>query len=253
MERVLHLVTASERGDLADQALALDAVWQPFMLKDPYSAMLVRSILSLLDWTFFLIDDAAPDDLLGRALTVPIEWKQPLDELPDRGWDAAIELGLECTANRLTPSAICALEITLDPKATGRGLSRICLSELRRIGIERGLTHLFAPVRPTTKTDHQHEPMEAFIRRETASGDLADPWLRTHAQLGAEIIKVARLSMVISGTFEQWREWTGLDLAACGASVEVPGGLTPLLINQTERTAAYIEPNVWMSHRLAAP
>jgi hypothetical protein len=118
MERILHLATASERPDLADQALALDAVWQPFMLKDPYSATLIRNILSFLDWTFFLIDASAPDDLLGRAITVPIEWKQPLDELPDRGWDAAIELGLECISNGLTPSAMCALEQDLSQRTS---------------------------------------------------------------------------------------------------------------------------------------
>ena len=55
--------------------------------------------------------------------------------------------------------------------------------------------------------------------------------------------------MTIAGTLEQWRGWTGLPLDRSG-DIEVPGGLVPLHVDVEAGSAVYVEPNVWMRHRL---
>ena len=76
----------------------------------------------------------------------------------------------------------------------------------------------------------------------------ADPWLRTHVQAGAQIIGVAPRSMVITGSLEQWRTWTGLPFDASGP-VRVPGALVPVHCDVAADLAVYVEPNVWVRHR----
>ena len=69
-----------------------------------------------------------------------------------------------------------------------------------------------------------------------------------HVRAGGTIESVAKRSMVIPGTLDEWREWTGLAFDASGP-VEVPGALAPVLCDVERGTAVYVEPNVWVRHR----
>ena len=53
--------------------------------------------------------------------------------------------------------------------------------------------------------------------------------------------------MKITGTVEEWQEWTGMAFRDEGAHV-FPGGLAPLTV--IDGLGRYWEPNVWMVHRL---
>jgi hypothetical protein len=55
--------------------------------------------------------------------------------------------------------------------------------------------------------------------------------------------------MVITGTLAEWRAWTGLPFDQPG-EVEVPGALVPVVCAPEHDYAAYVEPDVWMRHRL---
>lgn len=68
---------------------------------------------------------------------------------------------------------------------------------------------------------------------------------------GAEILKVAPKSMVISGSLEEWRDWTGLPFDRTG-EVIVPKALVPVQCVVEHDYAVYVEPNVWVRHDLAA-
>jgi hypothetical protein len=92
--------------------------------------------------------------------------------------------------------------------------------------------------------------MKDYISRVREDGLPSDPWLRVHARLGARIVKVCPLSMVIAGTLQQWREWTGLALEESG-DIDVDGALTPLHVSIEHDHAVYAEPNVWVHHKLA--
>lgn len=221
------------------------------MLQDPHSRVYVNNLEAFAAWIWFLVATEDPNILLGRILTVPFRWDQDLQNLPDRGWDEAIELGVETQLLGTDPNTMCALEITLDSQARGRHLSSVCFAHLHRIAMERQLTNFVAPVRPTSKADNRDESMPDFLRRAGPDGLSADPWLRTHQSVGGRIIKVAPMSMTITGTFNDWFKWTGMELERFGTAADVAGGLVPLLIDHSNEIAAYIEPNVWVAHEVA--
>lgn len=248
----VDIVVSSDRPEFAADAMALDSVWPMFMLQDPQSERLLEHISELADWLFYVVDRTT-DKLVGRIVSVPWSWPFPSEQLPARGWDAAIDLAIQCVTRSERPTDACALEITLHPSVAGRGLSAVCLTALREVAAERGCQRLFAPVRPTTKTDAQRVPMRDFIRRRRPDGELEDPWLRVHERLGASTVGVAPLSMTVTGTLDEWRSWTGLAFDGDEASVEVPGGLVPVLVDRHEGVGCYVEPNVWMCHALQTP
>ena len=131
----------------------------------------------------------------------------------------------------------------------GTRLSVDLLTAGRRNVIGLGFTDLFGPVRPTRKDREPEVPMADYLARFRPDGLPEDPWVRTHVRLGARIVKIRPLSMTIPGTLAQWREWTGLPLTESGPVV-IPGGLVPAHVSVEHGHAVYIEPNVWMHHRL---
>lgn len=188
---------------------------------------------------------------IAKAMCVPLAWSgSSWDELPDRGWDAVLEQGVADARAGRQPTAASALEITIRPHLRGTGLSAVMLRAMRAAVQELGLRDLVAPVRPSAKSDHPHEAMADYIRRFRDDGLPVDPWLRVHARAGARIIKVAPLSMVVPGTLTDWRLWTGLPFDTSGEAV-VPGALSTVHVNLKQDHAVYVEPNVWMHHRIA--
>jgi hypothetical protein len=69
--------------------------------------------------------------------------------------------------------------------------------------------------------------------------------------MGARVVKVCPLSMIVPGTLAQWREWSGLGLTASG-SYDVAGALSPVHVSVEHDHGVYVEPNVWVHHRLAS-
>jgi hypothetical protein len=55
----------------------------------------------------------------------------------------------------------------------------------------------------------------------------------------------AEEAMLIEGSPDDWREWTGLELRADGDYV-VPGALVPVRV--TDGHGVYREPCVWLHH-----
>jgi hypothetical protein len=70
-----------------------------------------------------------------------------------------------------------------------------------------------------------------------------------HVREGGQVVKMCPASMAIAGSLAQWREWTGLPFDTSGP-VTVPGALTPVEVSVPHDRAVYIEPNVWIRHRL---
>jgi hypothetical protein len=93
--------------------------------------------------------------------------------------------------------------------------------------------------------------MPDYAGRVRSDGLPVDPWLRVHVRLGARIVKVCPLSMVVPGTLSDWREWTGLPLNGSGLH-DIPEALVPVHVSVEHDHAVYVEPNVWVHHRLAA-
>ena len=113
----------------------------------------------------------------------------------------------------------------------------------------RGFADLYAPLRPTMKDMEPFTPFPDYAARRRDDGLPWDPWVRTHVRAGARIIKVAPCSMTIAGTLAEWSQWTGMEFERSG-DIPVPGALCPVHVSCEHDHAVYVEPNLWVHHRI---
>jgi GNAT superfamily N-acetyltransferase len=243
----LEIVTLAERPGLMDVFWDMETSWPEFMKHDPIG----NSYYSCLE-EYFLDHVLVALDATGRivAKAFSASFRLPDGDLPDAGWDFALRNALLTRIWGQAPNAITAAEIAVEPALQGTGVSSVMLAALRDNAARLGFAELLAPVRPTGKDD-LHEPMAAYAVRTRDDGLPVDPWLRVHVRAGGRIDRVAPRSMVIPGTVEEWREWTGLPFDTTGP-VDVPGALAPVLCDAEHGTAVYVEPNVWVRHATGA-
>lgn len=233
-----------------DGVIALDELWPPFMLQD-ICAKLIDSDVRLLDWVFAVVADGdETDEVLGRALSIPLRWDSDDERFPERGWDAAIVDSVRCFQQELEPNTMCLLEVTLRPSLRGSDASRTCLQAVKDIARQRGLEAVVVPVRPFGKSRRQDLTMEQYIDLRDRDGLPIDSWLRLHIEAGGRVAGVAPMSMIVAGTYANWAKWTGLDMHDHTDRVTVPEALAPVVLHAQEDIAIYVEPNVWVEHDL---
>ena len=188
--------------------------------------------------------DEDSDDVVAEVNSLPV--RVDLNALPSRGWDDVMERGTTSTED---PSAVTAISVAIRPDRHGQGLSRLCLERMRATVGAHGFEHLVAPVRPSWKARYPLVPIDRYVGWKTSEGQPFDPWLRVHARLGAAIVRPCPESMTITGTVSDWEQWTGLEFPESGDYL-VPGALELVTIDREADRGVYVEPNVWMHHKL---
>jgi len=185
---------------------------------------------------------------VARAATVPFSWPgDPGTDLPPGGYDAVI---LAAAADRLAGrrgDRLAGIEVAVAPHARGQGLSARMLDAVRANAARLGYRHVVVPVRPNGKHRYPDLSLPGYLARTRPDGLPEDPWLRVHVRAGGRIVSVAPYSMIIAGTLDRWREWTGLPFDRDGP-VRVPGALVPVQCEVAADRAVYVEPNVWVYH-----
>ncbi|WP_369360916.1 N-acetyltransferase [Streptomyces sp. cg2] len=265
----MDITTLAERPALVPRIYDIDENWPAFIPHDPVAAAYLGRVPE--DFPHYCVVATEGERVVARGLSVPFEADVDTDadvdvdggeELPDGGWDRVLTWafrdrramrGRERHQEHRTRKTVAgALEITVDTACLGRGLSSRMLAALRDAVGRQGHDTLLAPVRPTAKHLEPHVPMAEYIRRRRGDGLPADPWLRVHVRAGGTIEKVAPASMTVSGSLGQWRRWTGLPFDRDGR-IEVPGALVPVHCDVAQDHAVYVEPNVWVRHRVERP
>jgi hypothetical protein len=112
-----------------------------------------------------------------------------------------------------------------------------------------GFKDMVAPVRPNRKHLVPDMPIEEYAALVREDGMPRDSWLRVHVRAGGRIVGTCKRAMVIPGTLDEWRSWTGLPFDESGPVV-VPGALVPVQCSVEHDYAVYVEPAVWVHHRL---
>ncbi|MEA2265904.1 MAG: hypothetical protein QOE27_1487 [Solirubrobacteraceae bacterium] len=244
---IASFVTLAERPDLIEAMWSMPNTWAPFMLQDPVGTRYFGQLPDRFpEFQVLALDRAG--SIVGKVHSVPFSWTGSEDNLPERGWDGIIERAFDETGPE-PANAASLIEARLAPEHRGTGLSRELLAAARGNAARLGARDLFGPVRPTGKAEEPRTPMPDYAGRVRSDGLPVDPWLRVHVRLGARIVKVCPLSMVVPGTLGDWREWTGLPLKETGLH-DVPEGLVPVHVSVEHDHAVYVEPNVWVHHRL---
>lgn len=191
-------------------------------------------------WQQLALDGDRP---VGFFNSVPLPFDGVDADLPPEGWDWAIDLATRSTV--VEPKVACAIQIVVDPALHGHGYARHLVSQMKANAAALGCDRLYVPIRPTRKSEFPLEPMEEYARRTRADGQPFDPWLRVHKSLGARLLHPCPRAMVIEGSREQWRRWSGASLESDGEHI-VAGALAPVTVRGDRVT--YIEPNLWLRH-----
>jgi GNAT superfamily N-acetyltransferase len=243
----IQLPTGAERPDLRPRARDLMAVWPEFMHHDPICNRFFGRVRSEYAELQFFGWDEDNDAVVAEGNALPAAWDGDPRTLPDEGLDAVLEAGF--ADDRTKPNVLSALQIMIAAAHQGEGLSPRMVERMAEIGREHGFRALIAPVRPSLKHRYPLTPIDRYVTWRRPDGTHFDPWLRTHERLGGEILKVAPRSMTIPGTVAEWEEWAGMAFPESG-SYMVPGALVPVEIERDDDRGVYLEPNVWMAHRL---
>ncbi len=242
----LTISVLADRPDLVDAVWAMPNPWPEFMRHDPIGGLYYANVETrFAEYALVAHDDG---EVVACAYSVPFLLGG--GPLPDNGWDFVIRTSLLTSLAGDEPDAVSAVEIVVRHDRQGTGLSHRMLEAMRDNAARHGFRELVAPVRPNGRTD-VHEPMSAYAARVREDGLPVDPWLRVHVRAGGRIEKVAPRSMVVPGTLEEWREWTGLPFDRTGP-VLVPRALVPVHCDVENGVATYVEPNVWVVHRTGA-
>jgi hypothetical protein len=198
-------------------------------------------------FTAFNIMLVRDDEPVATGWGVPIRWNGEIADLPSGYTDTtrrAVELH-EASGHADT-FVICGGIV--NRSLSRRGMAAELISALRDLPVAASLPRVIAPVRPTLKPAYPLTPIETFTSWTRPDGLPFDPWLRTHVRVGGRILATAPHSQTMTGTVEQWQEWTGLQLPSTGQYV-IPDGLSPLHIDHEANLGTYTEPNVWVQHR----
>ncbi|MER8233780.1 N-acetyltransferase [Streptomyces sp. NPDC094049] len=246
----LTISTLAERPELEGPMWGMSDLWPEFMMHDPVGWVNIGRIVRELP-EYVLVATDAGGEIVARGFSVP--FRLDVDgrrELPLRGWDEVLLWAFSDLKHGREADTVSAIEITVDTGFLGRGVSHRMLAAMRDNAARRGFAELVAPVRPNGKHLEAGSPIHEYAFRAREDDGLPhDPWLRVHVRAGGTIEKVAPASMTIAGSVEEWRSWTGLPFDTDGP-VEVEGALVPVHCEAARGYAVYVEPNVWVRHRL---
>ena len=244
------IATLEQRPELIERVWDMPDQWDEFMDHDPIAESLFGPVVKSYRQLAVAATDSNDEIVAhGTAMAFRLD-ADGRRALPDRGWDQALVWAHQDLVRGVEPDTACALEVSVHTDWLGRGLSGQVFAALRAAARSAGFVTLLAPVRPSAKHHEPDTPMDDYARRTREDGLPTDPWLRVHARLGGVIERVAPASQTVTGSLDEWRSWSGVDLPANGP-VHVPGGLVPLQCIADHGVAIYVEPNVWVRHDLA--
>lgn len=192
----------------------------------------------------FLISET--NELIGFINAIPIFWDQPMNELPNQGWDWLVKKGIEDFETKITPNTLGGLQIVVCEEYQGKGYSKLLILKGKELRENLGFENFIIPIRPILKYKYPDIKMKDYINfRE--QGKIYDPWIRTHLQNGATLIKVCENSMNVTGTIRFWEELLQQKIKESGP-YQIQEALNLVWINIEEEYGEYREENIWIQY-----
>ncbi len=245
-----NLVTAKDRDGLLKAVdTEVTVVWPEFMLHDTVANQHWASLYTEFPEYQFAFFDKESGKMAAAGNCIPLYLDENPENLSNEGWDWTVLTGFRNRFEKIQPNVLSALSIAVSHEYRGRKLSGCMVEIMKETGRKNNLRSLLAPVRPSLKPDYPLIPMEKYIEWQNSAGLPFDPWLRVHVRGGGSIVGICEASMTIPGSLQDWVDWTGMIFPGSGMYI-VEGALVPVEINTDLGTGIYIEPNVWVVHRI---
>jgi GNAT superfamily N-acetyltransferase len=247
----MRAFTLAQRPELKIEFEKLDErLWPEFMLHGDMNNP--DDFTDFDEYQFAYINDSG--QVVAGGQTIPFHWSGVTEELPET-MDAILQNALanrEAIAATSAPDTqrvnyLCAIAALVDEPARGQGMSRTILLEMKELARRNGLLGVVAPVRPTFKPNHPELSIDKYADWRREDGQLYDPWLRVHEQLGGKRLGFAPRAFSVTASVADWQRWTSVAFDHTGAYV-VPGALVPVEIDLESDTGTYVEPSVWYLH-----
>ncbi|NNE16742.1 MAG: hypothetical protein HKN51_17290 [Saprospiraceae bacterium] len=190
----------------------------------------------------FLINEQ--NNILGLINTIPFFWDHPLSKLPDQGWDWLVKKGIGDFENGISPNHLGGLQIIVAKSFLNKGISKLLIAEGKKIMSEYKFRNFAIPIRPTFKSHYPEMAMDEYLNFKKED-KIFDPWIRTHLNSGAKVIKVCNNSMKISGRINFWKGIYKRETKQHNYWI-VEGALNPILIKPKQDIGVYNEANIWI-------
>lgn len=183
-------------------------------------------------------------NLIGFTNTIPCRWNEPIENLPQDGWDWLVKKGITDYEQGIKANLIGGLQIIITKDNLGKGYSKLLIAEAKKLRDNFNYDHLAIPIRPTFKHKHPEMKMEDYIKLKK-DDQVYDPWIRTHLKCGATFISVCENSMNFTGDIPFWESMLQQKIKSSGNYV-LQGALNLIDINLEENTGEYREENIWI-------
>jgi len=196
------------------------------------------------EYQFFLISDN--DDVIGFMNTVPFQFDQPHNQLPDRGWDWMFRKGINGYEYSVKANHLGGLQVIVRSSFQSLGFSKVILDHAKSILSTSNFKNLIIPIRPTKKHNFPTMTMSEYLNFKD-NDKIYDPWIRTHLKSGAQIIKICENSMIMIGNIKFWEKMLNKKIHKSG-SYTLSGALQLINIDIENDRGEYIEPNIWIKY-----
>ena len=187
-------------------------------------------------------------DLIGFINAIPFQFRAPLDELPEEGWDWMFIKGIQDHENQISPNYLGGLQVIVRTQYQNLGHSKTIINHCKQRLRSSQLSNLVIPIRPTKKHLYPSIPMKDYMHIKEQE-KVFDPWIRTHLKGGAEIIKTCERSMTITGNIKFWENQFDNEITISGDHI-LKGALRPITIDLAKDRGEYHEPNIWIKYNL---
>ena len=192
----------------------------------------------------FLI--SSEGELIGFINTIPFKFSKDLSRLPDRGWDWMFTKGMTDYIENLKANYLGGLQVIVRKKFQGKGYSKVVLNHAKNFILKSSYENLVISIRPIRKHNFPTMPMSEYLNIKEEH-KVYDPWIRTHINGGAEVIKVCEKSMIMTGNIKFWETMLDMKISNSGQYI-LSGALSMITIDVEKNKGEYIEPNIWVKY-----
>ena len=196
------------------------------------------------EYQLFLISDSG--ELIGFMNMLPFQFGEELNQLPDRGWDWMFTKGIKDFDNKIKANYLGGLQVIVRRKYKSQGYSKIILNHVKQIVAKSKFSNLVIPIRPIFKHKFPMMSMSEYLSLKNGN-EVYDPWIRTHLNGGADVIKVCNESMIMKGDIKFWEAMFNRKIITSG-QYELTGALSLITINIERDSGRYVEPNIWIKY-----